>query len=95
MADIKQYSRQSLEKRLTGRLGTWYMTFFILRHKSPEAERQLGLVTEVLSSRPIEETVQIYHYIKRCINASATLEDYEQAAFLRDMGDHYYQHVLG
>ena len=95
MADIKQYSRQSLEKRETGRLGHLYMTFFNRKHKFPEAERQLDLITEVLASRSMDETVQIYHYMQRCLNSSVALEDYSRAIVFRDMMAHYYRHILG
>ena len=95
MADIKQYSRQSLEKRLTGRLGTLYINFFNLSNKFPEAERQLELVTEVLASHPMDETVQLYKHMKKCLNERVAVEDYQRAIVFRDMMTHYKRHVLG
>jgi len=95
VVELKQYSRQILEKRLTGRLGTLYMNFFILLQNFPEAERQLNLVTEVLASHPMDETVQLYKHMKKCLNERVAVEDYQRAIVFRDMMTHYKRHVLG
>ena len=95
MTNIYEYSRQGLETKLTEKLGTLYMNYFMLRKKFPEAEPQLDLVTELLAARSVTETVNIHRYLQTQLKLEIAHENYERAAELRNIIFHCRMHILG
>ncbi len=95
--EINRYSLETLEKLQTEKLGYLYMDNFTLAKKKRDdiSKSQLEIIADILSKRCMERTATIYREILLDLKKSIAKEQYERSALLRDMKNHFYQHVLG
>ena len=91
---LAQYPEEVIRTWGAGRLGTLYMNSFTVSRTDPEESSQLARITKVLDSRPIWEKQTLYLKICEQIRVSCRSQAYESAALLRDMKQHFLQHVF-
>lgn len=82
--------KETLQTWKTSRLGSKFMTLYALLDGPyvPARERlesELEVVCEILQRRPFDEKKKTYNSMRERKTTAAEIEDYEQAAFYRDM----------
>ncbi|MBU0981041.1 MAG: hypothetical protein KJ709_09690 [Nanoarchaeota archaeon] len=91
---LKQYDQTMLETWGTGRLGALYLSSFSISREEPQELPQLETIAEILFRRPFDERKGIYLHIQNELAGSIRAEDYERAALMRDMKEHYHRYVF-
>jgi len=89
-----QYPEEVIKTWRTGRLGALYMSSFTVSRTDSEESSQLARIARILDSRPVGEKSALYLEICEQIRVSCRSEDYDRAALLRDMKQHFLQYVF-
>jgi hypothetical protein len=96
MVRLKEYTEEQLDKMRLGKLGGLYMTAYTLHRKDPSLAPQLPQIRSALFKRDdTKSKINIQRFIETQIRVTASQENYEDAAILRDMLNEYKQRVLG
>ncbi|MBU0981042.1 MAG: hypothetical protein KJ709_09695 [Nanoarchaeota archaeon] len=91
---LAQHDPAVLKKWPTSKLGKLYTNSFTHSRKDPGELSQFETVAKILFDRPFDERKDIYRHIQNELAASIWAEDYEKAAFLRDMKEHFHRYIF-
>ena len=89
-----KYTPKILNTWRTSRLGSLYIALVQLADRMPNGHSQLEMVTDVLYSRPTDETFPVYQEILRQIDYYVRTEKFEDAAIFRNVQQQFYLHIL-
>ncbi len=91
---LTQYDNEILETWRTSRLGSLYMTGYVVSRADPEECSQLERVARILSTRPQPERVTLLNEIKTRLRGAQREKDGEQTESLFGMLNHYIGNVM-